>query len=145
MVTTWHLFAKASPSLLQHPLKYLHWWLRLSSGCHKGVQVHGLSWQKSSQWGLSPLGQWHRGLFAASSEMHPLISQSQGGLGALSAGEERLIMIIAESKCFSRHMTGRAALSSTSQRLLQLSFPWHRGWTTLPGLHSLSPPSTLAG
>lgn len=52
----------------------------------------------------------------ASSEMHPLIFLSQGGLGALSAGGESLIMLIATSKCFTRYMTGRAALRSALLR-----------------------------
>lgn len=65
---------------------------------------------------LSPLGCWCGGLFAASREMHPLMSLSHGGLGALSAGGERLMMLIATSKCFSRHMTGRAALRSALLR-----------------------------
>lgn len=78
--------------------------------------VHGLSWHRSSSSRLSPLGHWRRGVIAASSAMHPLMSQSQGGLGALSAGGERLITLIAISKYFTSPMTGRAALRSVLLR-----------------------------
>lgn len=65
---------------------------------------------------LSLLGYWHGGLFAASTEMHPLTCLCQWGLGALGAGGETLVTLIATSQCFTRHMTRRAALRSALLR-----------------------------
>lgn len=60
------------------------------------------------QWWQPPLSPWVRscgGLFAATSETHPLISLSQGGLGVPGAGAERLITPVATSKHFTRDVT----------------------------------------
>lgn len=124
--TARHLFVKGSSSSLQHPLEHLHWWLRKVLWLPErgaGAETRAcLSCQRSSQWerqeqpSQSPWVLAQGGLFATSSEMCPLISLSQGGLAALGAGGEILITLVATSKCFTRHMTGRAALRSALLR-----------------------------